>query len=150
MKKRDEYETVWRNLLLYRTRGAHVVVKYIVTDENCSRREIGSFIRDVERHGRPFVLADIDHRHPDVNSSVLEGLAYMRLIARSSGIDFGFGETGSDSYPEKQIPLLVEKRFRAQWPVLLAAWTHRIKNRRLIGPLLRVLGRALVRVYEHF
>jgi hypothetical protein len=121
-----------------------------MTDENCSRREIGSFIRDVVRHGRPYVLADIDHRHSDVNSSILEGLAFMRLRARSSGLDFGFGETGSDSYPEKQIPLQVEKCFRAQAPVLLAAWAHRVKNRRLIGPLFRVLGRAMVRVYEYF
>src|SRR5262249_22097925 len=66
IKKRDEYKTVWRNMFLYRQHGAHVVVKYIVTEENCSRKEIHAFVQDARRHGRPFVLADIDHRYPDV------------------------------------------------------------------------------------
>jgi pyruvate-formate lyase-activating enzyme len=150
MKKRDEYRTVWRNLFLYRQRGAHVVVKYIVTDENCSRKEISSFVQDVVRHGRPLVLADIDHRYPDVNSEILAGLAFMKLTAWSSGLDFAFGETGSDSYPEKQIPLLVEKSFGAQWPAFFAKWSYRVRHRRLIGSLFRILARGSVRIYEIF
>src|SRR5262249_30350849 len=150
IKEGDEYQTVWRNLLLYRRRGAQVVVKYIVTEENCSRKEIRSFVQDVRRHGRPLVLADIDHRYPDVTSAILAGLAFMKLTAWSSGLDFAFGETGSDSYPEKQIPTLVEKSFRAQWPAFFAAWAYRVRRRRLIGSLFRILARGLVRVYEYF
>src|SRR5688572_27893993 len=131
MNKRDEYKTVWGNLLLYRQHGAQVVVKYIVTEENCSRKEIRSFVKDVLRHGQPVVLADIDHRYPDVNSSVLAGLAFMKLTVWSSGLHFAFGETGSDSYPEKKIPQLVEKEFRSQWP--FAEWSYRFRHRRRIG-----------------
>lgn len=150
MKKRDEYQSVWRNLLLYRRRGAHVVVKYIVTEENCSRKEISSFIQDALRHGQPLVLADIDHRYPDVNSAILAGLAFMKLTAWSSGLNFAFGETGSDSYPEKQIPLLVEKSFRSQWPAIFAKWSYRVRHKILIGSLFRILARSLLRVYTYF
>src|SRR4029453_3972775 len=150
MKKRDEYQTVWRNLHLYRRRGAHVVVKYIVTGENCSSREIRSFIRDAVSNGRPDILADIDHRYPDVDTAILSGLAFMKLATWSSGLDFAFGETGSDSYPEKKIPLLVEKRFRSQWPASLAEWSYRVRWKRQMGPLFRTLARGSVRVYEYF
>lgn len=150
MKKRDEYQTVWRNLRLYRRRGAHVVVKYIVTGENCSPKEIRAFIQDAVRHGRPDILADIDHRYPDVDTAILTGLAFMKLASLSSGLDFAFGETGSDSYPEKKIPLLVEKRFRSQWPANLAEWSYRVRWKRRMGPLFRTLARGTVRVYEHF
>jgi uncharacterized Fe-S cluster-containing radical SAM superfamily protein len=150
MKKRDEYKLVWHNLLFYRRRGAEVIVKFIVTEENCSRLEILSFIQDVLRHGRPLVLADIDHRFPDVSASILSGLAFMKLKAWSSGLDFAFGETGSDSYPEKQIPALVEKRFHAQWPAPFAKWAYRFRRRRLIGYPFITLARALVRIYERW
>jgi uncharacterized Fe-S cluster-containing radical SAM superfamily protein len=150
MKKRDEYQAVWRNMLHYRRRGAHVVVKYIVTEENCSLKEIRSFIQDALRHGRPDILADIDHRYPDVNSPVLAGLAFMKLSAWSSGLDFAVGETGCDSYPEKQIPLLVEKSFRSQWPSGFAEWSYRFRWKRRMGPLFRTLARGSARVYEFF
>jgi pyruvate-formate lyase-activating enzyme len=147
IKKRDEYKTVWDNLLRYRRRGAQVVVKYIVTEENCSRKEISSFVQDVLRHGKPIVLADIDHRHPDVSPAILAGLAFMKLTAWSSGLDFAFGETGSDSYPEKQIPRLVDISFRSQWLSSFAEWSYRARHKRRMGPLLRMLARGLVRVF---
>jgi len=150
IKKRDEYRTVWRNLLMYRQRGACVVAKYIVTEENCSRKEIRAFVQDALRHGRPFVLADIDHRCPDVSSAILAGLAFMKLVVWSSGLDFAFGETGSDSYPEKQVPLLVEKRFRSLWPARFAERSYRARDQRLRGPLARTMARGLVRIYESF
>jgi len=147
LKTRDEYQTVWRNLLLYRRRGAHVVVKYIVTEENCSRSEIRCFVQDVERHGKPLVLADIDHRYPDVSTAIRAGLAFMKLTVWSSGLDFAFGETGSDSYPEKQIPLMVEKSFRSQWPASFAELSYRLRHRRWIASVSRMLARGLVRVF---
>jgi len=147
MKKRDHYRTVWRNLFLYGRRGAQVVVKYIVTEENCSRREIRSFVNDVRRHGRPLVLADIDHRFPDVSSAILAGLAFMKLAVWSSGLEFAFGETGSDSYPEKQIPKLVEKGFRSQWPASVARWSYRMRHKKLRGSMLRILAREIGRAH---
>jgi uncharacterized Fe-S cluster-containing radical SAM superfamily protein len=149
MKKRDEYRAVWRNLLLYRRRGAQVVAKYIVTSENCSRKEISSFVRDALSHGRPHVLGDIDHRYPDVSADVLDGLAFMKLKVWSAGLEFACGETGSDSYPEKQIPTLVEKSFRSQWPAPFAEWAHRTRHRRLVASPFRLFARFLVRVYEY-
>lgn len=104
LKGRDAASEVWSNLEHYHRLGVAVTCKYLVTERNARRRDVTEFARHVRDLGATFVLADIDHRHPEPSARVLVGLAYLADAAANFGLGFVYGFTGGNSAPEHRVP----------------------------------------------
>jgi glycosyltransferase involved in cell wall biosynthesis len=103
MKGRDLYDLVWRNLELYAEAGVAVTVKYIMRNENCSWRELRRFVRDAQRHGSLSLVGDVDYRYPNPSKKVINGLAYLKLLASRAQLSFTLGGPGCVAAPEAEI-----------------------------------------------
>jgi pyruvate-formate lyase-activating enzyme len=103
LKGRDGLEDVWENLAHFRSSGAKVVTKYIVTPENCSRKEIEEFVGRAARAGMEIIQPDIDLRYPAPDRSIIEGLAFLLFAAAQAKIPVQFGSTGVHSALEYRV-----------------------------------------------
>jgi sulfatase maturation enzyme AslB (radical SAM superfamily) len=103
IKKKDFFDRVWRNLERYVDLGCHVVAKYIMTEENCERRELELFIDRVKRTGIRSIVIDIDYNFPDPSPRVLAGLAMLKRMAFDRRIHAGCGFTGAKFTPEMNV-----------------------------------------------
>ncbi|MEO0408667.1 MAG: radical SAM protein [Cyanobacteria bacterium P01_A01_bin.135] len=111
LKGYDLYNTVWQNLRTYILAGAVVTVKYIMLPENCSRQEIRRFVRRAIASGRPTILGDFDYRFPEPTSDILDGLAYLQLLADKYGLAYSFEGVGRNSFAGGDLKAAVEAHF---------------------------------------
>jgi hypothetical protein len=86
VKQRDHFRQVWANLGTYLARGAIVIAKYIMQENNCSAADIEGFVSLACETGIAFVQWDIDLRFPDPSPGTLNGLAYLHNLARAEGL----------------------------------------------------------------
>lgn len=109
----DLYEVVWQNLEAYSSAGATVNVKYIMQPINCSRQELRGFIEKVILHGKPTIIGDFDFRLAEPTTEILEGLAYLQLLAHKHGLNYSLGGVGVNSVAREELKNRIEGCFPA-------------------------------------
>lgn len=100
IKNKDLLHIVWRNLEQYVRHGARVVLKYIVTDENCSYEELAAFIVAARASGARELIIDLDYNHPSPTAEVIHGMQNLKRLAIENGFHTTFGSTGANFTPE--------------------------------------------------
>lgn len=103
IKNRDLLPIVWRNLEQYIRLGARVVLKYIVTDENCAQAELRAFLASAAAVGARELVLDIDYNHPIPSPAVIAGLRTLKRLAPLHGFHTTFGSTGANFTPEVDV-----------------------------------------------
>ncbi len=102
IKKRDCFETVWKNLAAYARRGT-VVAKYIFIPKNSSKREVIGFIDRAENSGVAQITWDVDAFDSETSDSLVRLVAFARAEADRRGIKNSMGGCGILGFPEKEI-----------------------------------------------
>ncbi len=97
IKQRDRFDRVVANLRRYKERGAIVVPKFLVVDDNASKSEAEAFVSLVKNLGVKTVIADIDHRFPDPKPHIIDTLVALRDLSVAEGITCRFEAVGSNS-----------------------------------------------------
>lgn len=100
IKNKDLLHIVWRNIAQYVQLGARVVLKYIVTEENCSEEELAAFIVAARQSGARELVIDIDYNHPQPSAAVIRGLCHLKRLGIQNGFYTTFGSTGANFTPE--------------------------------------------------
>lgn len=113
VKTRDHYEEVWTHMAVYLARGAKVMAKYIMQENNCSAQDIEGFVSDGCEAGVSGLLWDIDLRYPAPASEVITGLAHLHHLARLSGLSLAPANIGLKSANRDSVIESVGRAFRA-------------------------------------
>lgn len=103
IKNKDLLAIVWRNLREYVDSGCRVVLKYIMTDENCDQSELTAFVRSAKAIGARELIVDVDYDHPQPTSAVVAGLRRLMRLGIENGFYTRFGSTGANFTPEIEI-----------------------------------------------
>ena len=103
IKNKDLLDTVWRNLEQFSRLGVRVVLKYIVTEENCGEAELRAFIASSRAVGAQELLIDVDYNHPNPSPDVMRGLQRLKRLGTESGLYTTFGSTGANFTPEVDV-----------------------------------------------
>ena len=111
VKGYELYEVVWQNLEAYYSAGATVNVKYIMQPINCSRSELRGFVKKVIINGSPTIIGDFDYRLSEPTTEVLEGLAYLQLLADKYGLNYSLGGVGVNSLTQQDLKSRIEAHF---------------------------------------
>ena len=101
VKGRDRFDTVWNNLERYAAESKELVqVKYIFLDENCSKFEVKSFIKECIKRGIINISISCDFtkngenfKNEDGNyfpENVSVGMAYMVYLAKQNHLRYDF------------------------------------------------------------
>ena len=111
VKGKDLYELVWQNLKAYASAGATVNVKYIMQSINCSKQELRGFVKKVIVNKKPTIIGDFDFRLSEPTPEVLEGLAYLQLLADKYGLNYSLGGVGVNSLTQQDLKTRIEACF---------------------------------------
>jgi pyruvate-formate lyase-activating enzyme len=104
IKKKDLLEVVWDNLGQYIRSGCRVILKYIMMPENCSERELTTFLSRAVRIGARELVLDIDYTNPHPSPQVIRGLRRLKQMAVLKGLHVTYGSTGVRFAPELDVP----------------------------------------------
>lgn len=88
VKGLDVYEKVCETLRKYRDRGSHIMLKYIILPENCSKNDFDGFA-ELSKEIEPVstsVACDIRIQAEKIPQSIVEGAIYLGTRLRSEGI----------------------------------------------------------------
>jgi hypothetical protein len=113
LKLRDHYQQVWSNLALYRDYRANVMAKYIVQENNCSRRDIEGFVRDACEAKVTCLLWDIDLRFPDPPAAIISALAFLHHLAQLNRMSLAPANIGLKSANRDELLGKIENACRA-------------------------------------
>jgi pyruvate-formate lyase-activating enzyme len=138
IKNKDLLHIVWRNIEQYVRLGARVVLKYIVTEENCAEAELQAFVAAARASGARELVIDIDYNHPQPSPAIIQGLRDLKRLAILNGFHTTFGSTGANFTPEIDVAGQLDNAANG-WPLLIRqrlAWARsrwRLAGRRLRG-----------------
>jgi sulfatase maturation enzyme AslB (radical SAM superfamily) len=97
IKQRDRFDRVVTNLRRYIARGAVVVPKYLMVDDNATQADAEAFVARVKDLGSKTVIVDIDHRFPDPKPHIIDALIVLRDLLVDARITCRFEAVGSNS-----------------------------------------------------
>lgn len=103
IKAKDLLDIVWKNLEEYIRSGCHVVLKYIMKEENSSEAELRAFLDKAVAIGAKELLLDIDYDYPNPSPAVQNGLQMLRQMAVKRMMLVTFGSTGAFYTPEVDV-----------------------------------------------
>ncbi|MDR2124389.1 MAG: hypothetical protein LBP38_05325, partial [Desulfovibrio sp.] len=114
IKRQDLFECVWRNLEIYANSGTEKLsVKYIVTDDNKSKRDIDGFIhRFVASCLHCPVILDVSHANTVISNEIIETIASFALKLRALGFTVYTGLHGAATLPLERLVERVETQIR--------------------------------------
>ena len=131
LKKRDYFETVWKNLDEYIQMGINVTLKYIVKSENCSGEDMEAFIERATKIKPNSLILDVDFNFPEPTWKIVTALGRLKHMALRAGIPASYGYTGEAFSPEKNINARVEAAFHSEQLKYIAKM---LGDRGLSGP----------------
>jgi len=85
----DKLDVVWRNISRYARAGANaVLVKYVVTENNCALQEISSFIDRCVNAGVKSLCVSKDFYETDTSDCVVTAATHLARLAKENGISY--------------------------------------------------------------